>query len=120
MTPPRSTVGTLTAIDAAYFEAALRLAPSLPSGFKIADVDRVESACHLREPAGSRYGYITALKNGRRVFLSVAGVSPQAVHPGGIEIADLLPRVARPDLGPAVQPDWYLPVLLNTYLEELR
>lgn len=111
---------TVTAVDAVYFLAALQITPTLPNGFALADIDHVESACWLRETDGSRYGYIVILKTGRRLYLNVTRHTACAVTPAGVEIVDLLPCVAQPDLGLPVDPYWYQPAILNSQLEELR
>lgn len=106
------------AVDLATFQRALKLGAVPESGFGVSadDIALVESAWRNLDAVVSSYGWVLALKNGRRLHLQYSFDSTRRGGPEELEIAMLRPGQSRRALKDDADVHWYRPDDINAHL----
>jgi hypothetical protein len=105
------------AFDLTTFLRALKLGAVPGDGFGVSidDIALVESACRILDSDVPSYGWVLALKNGRRLYLEY---SPERHgSPEELKIAMLRPEQSGPGREDDAGIHWYRPDHLNAYLD---
>lgn len=106
--------------DVAYLLAAVCVVPTIDNGFALAEIDHIEAVCRGLEPGEPWFGYVVALKNGRRLFVSVTAPTPASVAPSGVNVIPMRAEQFLPLIEDRCAPYWYKPDIVNVHLGSLR
>jgi hypothetical protein len=109
---------SLRPADLTAFLRALELGAVPEGGFGVTadDIALVESAWQSPGAVVLAYGWVLALKNGRRLHLEYTRQGAQCGAPEELEIATLRPEQSCPALDDDAAVCWYRPSHLNVHL----
>lgn len=93
----------------------LELSDGLDGGVGAGKIAFVESAWQIPDTVVSSYGWVLALKDGRRVYVEYT-LDDSKVAREEIKVTDLQADEAHPELGDEAGMFWYWPDRLNAYL----
>src|SRR5262249_30739014 len=107
---------SLCAFDLTTFLRALKLGAVPTDGFGVSadDIALVESACRILGSAVPSYGWVLALKDGRRLYLEYTPERRGSREE--LAIATLRPEQSGPTRANDAGIQWYRPDHINAYL----
>lgn len=98
------------------FDRAMRLSADLARGFSVDEIAMVEAAWHAGTDRLASYGWVVALKSGRRLYLEYSIDESGAAAVDDLHLVDLRPDQAYPPSEDVRGVSWYRPDDLNRHL----
>jgi hypothetical protein len=108
------------AADLACFLRAAQLAPTMQSEFALAKVNRVEAAWQVDTMDDATFGWVVAMRDGRRFYLQYTMEDAEAGRPEEFQVAALPADQAHPKLDREPGVHWYTPDHINQHLGRIR
>jgi hypothetical protein len=108
------------AADLACFLRAAQLARALESDFALSMVSRVEAAWQVDDLDHATFGWVVALRDGRRLYLEYTLEDPEAGRPEDFQMTALPEGRLHPELDLGTDVHWYAPDHINDYLARAR
>jgi hypothetical protein len=104
------------AADLAYFLRAAQLAPAIEDDFALANVRCLEAAWQINDMDHTTFGWVVALRDGRRLYLEYTMDDAEAGRPEDLHVTALQDSQAYPELERWEPVHWYVPDHINDYL----
>jgi hypothetical protein len=108
------------AADLACFLRAAQLAPTMQSDFALAKVGRVEAAWQVDTLDDATFGWVVAMRDGRRFYLEYTMEDAEAGRPEEFQVSALPDGRTYPELDRALGVHWYTPDHINKHLGLVR
>jgi hypothetical protein len=108
------------AADLACFLRAAQLAPAMQSDFALAKVGRVEAAWQVDTLDDATFGWVVAMRDGRRLYLEYTMEDAEAGRPEEFQMSTLPDDRTHPELDRARGVHWYTPDHINHHLGLVR
>jgi len=108
------------AADLACFLRAAQLAPTMQSDFALAKVGRVEAAWQVDTLDDATFGWVVAIRDGRRFYLEYTMEDAEAGRPEEFQVSALPDGRTYPELDRAPGVHWYTPDHINKHLGLVR
>ena len=104
------------AVDLACFLRAVQLAPALDSEFALVKVSRVEAAWQIDDMDDTSFGWVVAMRDGRRLYLEYTMEDAEAGRPEEMQASVLPAGQTLSELERGAGVHWYTPDHINDHL----
>jgi hypothetical protein len=104
------------ATDLACFLRAAQLASALEGDFALAKVSRVEAAWQIDDMDDASFGWVVAMRDGRRLYLEYTMEDAEAGRPEEMQASVLPAGQTLSELERGAGVHWYAPDHINAHL----